>query len=135
MGALKILVADDHTDFRKVVCAFLERLPNINVVGEAEDGVDVIDKTEAFDPDVVLMDISMPLRDGLEATRIIKNRWPTKKVVIATMHDSALYRLQAEEVKADGFIVKSSIRSSLLATFGGGVFSPVYDSVRVQGGK
>ena len=135
MDAMKILIADDHRDFRKVVCDFLRRLPNIVVVGEAEDGVDVIDKTEAFDPDVVLMDISMPLRNGLEATRIIKNRWPTKKVVIATMHDSALYRLQAEQVKADGFIVKSSIRSGLLATFGGGVFSPMYDTVRVQSGK
>lgn len=135
MDAMKVLIADDHRDFRKVVCDFLRRLPNVIVVAEAEDGVDVIDKTEAFDPDVVLMDITMPLRNGLEATRIIKNRWPMKKVVIATMHDSALYRLQAEEVKADGFIVKSSIRSGLLATFGSGVFSPMYDAIRVQSGK
>ncbi len=135
MDAMKVLIADDHKDFRKVVCDFLRHLPNIIVVGEAEDGVDVIVKTEEFDPDVVLMDITMPRRNGLEATRIIKNRWPTKKVVIATMHDSAMYRLQAEEAKADGFIVKSSIRSGLLATFGDGVFSPAHSPVRVGSGK
>jgi DNA-binding NarL/FixJ family response regulator len=132
---MKVLIADDHKDFRKVVCDFLRRLPNIVVVGEAEDGVDVIDKTEAYDPDVVLMDITMPRRNGLEATRIIKRRWPMKKVVIATMHDSALYRLQAEDVKADGFIVKSSIRSGLMATFVDGAFSPVHESFPYSSGK
>lgn len=126
VNAIRILIADDHKDFRNVVREFLSRLPNVIVVGEAEDGVDVIDKTESLDPDIVLMDITMPGRNGLEATRIIKRRWPAKKVVIATMHDGDFYRSQAEEVLADGFIVKSSIRSGLLATFGEGVFSPVY---------
>jgi len=96
VNAIRILIADDHKDFRNVVCEFLNRLPNVIVVGEADDGVDVIDKTESLDPDVVLMDITMPRRNGLEATRIIKKRWPLKKVVIATMHDNAYYRTQAE---------------------------------------
>jgi DNA-binding NarL/FixJ family response regulator len=81
------------------------------------------------------MDITMPRRNGLEATRIIKSRWPSKKIVIATMHDSEYYRAQAEEAHADGFVVKSSIRSGLLATFGQGVFSPVFAAVAVAGGK
>lgn len=135
MNAIRILIADDHKDFRKVVCEFLSRLPNIIVVGEADDGVDVIEKMEECNPDVVLMDITMPGRNGLEATRIIKHRWPEKKVVIATMHDSEFYRTQAEEVRADGFIVKSSIRSGLLATFGQGGFLPVYAAVSAVSGK
>lgn len=135
MDAIRILIADDHRDFRKVVCEFLSRLPNIEVVGEAEDGVDVIDKMDTYDPDVILMDIAMPRRNGLEATRIIKSRWPAKKVVIATMHDADLYRTQAKAVEADGFIVKSSLRSGLLATFGEGVFSPVYAPSAAVSGK
>ena len=135
MSAIRILIADDHKDFRKVVCEFLSRLPNIAVVGEACDGVDVIDKMEVCEPDVVLLDITMPRRNGLEAARIIKDRWPNTKIVIATMHESEHYRLQAEEVMADGFIVKSSIRSGLMATFGQGVFSPVFAAVSVAGGK
>lgn len=135
MNAIRILIADDHKDFRKVVCEFLSRLPNIVVVGEADDGVDVIEKLPACDPDVVLMDITMPRRNGLEATRIIKSRWPEKKVVIATMHDSEYYRSQAEEASADGFIVKSAIRTGLLATFGQGVFSPVFAAASFSSGK
>lgn len=135
MNAIRILIADDHKDFRKVVCEFLSRLPNIVVVGEACDGVDVIDKMEFCDPDVILMDITMPRRNGLDATRIIKTRWPEKKVVIATMHESELYRTQAEEVMADGFIAKSSIRSGLMATFGNGVFSPFITAAAVESGK
>ena len=135
MNPLRILVADDHKDFRKVVSDYLNRLPNIVVVGEASDGVDVIDKMELLDPDVVLMDITMPRRNGLEATRIIKHRWPLKKVVIATMHESELYRAEAKEANADGFIVKSSLRTGLQETFGRGVFSPVTSVSSLSTGK
>lgn len=124
MKAIRILLADDHRDFRKVVSDYLNRLPNVVVVGEACDGVDVIDKMEQLNADIVLMNIMMPLRNGLEATRIIKNRWPSKKVVLVTMHDHPIYRSQAEQAKADGFINKSSLKAGLTAVFGGGSFAP-----------
>jgi len=126
MRAMRILVADDHRDFRKFVSDYLRCMPNVVVVGEAEDGVDVIDKMEGCNPDIVLMDISMPRRNGFDATRIIKERWPSVKVVIATMHDEATYRARAVEADADGFICKSSLRSGLRNVFGSGVFSPVF---------
>ena len=118
MKETRILVADDHRDFRRVVTDFLNGLPNVIVVGEACDGVEVIDKLEQLDADVVLMDITMPRRNGLDATRIIKQRWPLKKVVIATMHESSFYRAQAKEANADGFVLKSSLKDNLRAMFG-----------------
>lgn len=118
MNRIRVLIADDHKDFRKVVHDFLDRLANVSVVGEATDGNDAITKVEKLFPDVVLMDISMPLLNGLEATRIIKQRWPETKVLISTNHDDPLYRKQALEARADGFILKSSMKPSLEATFG-----------------
>jgi DNA-binding NarL/FixJ family response regulator len=100
------------------VTDFLNGLPNVIVVGEACDGVEVIDKMEQLNADVVLMDITMPRRNGLDATRIIKQRWPLKKVVIATMHEGSFYRTQAKEANADGFVLKSSLKDNLRAMFG-----------------
>ena len=113
MGPIKVLIADDHKDFRRVVHNFLNSLPNITVVGEAVDGIDVVLQTELLDPDVVLMDIAMPRRNGLDAARIIKDRWPAKKVVITTMSDNPMYRSQAQQVRADEFILKSSLKPGL----------------------
>ena len=121
----RILIADDHKEFRKVLSEYLNCLPNVIVVGEAADGIEAIEKTEKLDPDVVLMDISMPRCSGLDATRIIKTRWPAKKVVIATMHDNPFYRSEAELARADGFILKSSLKSSLQALIDNSVLSLV----------
>ena len=117
MKRIKVLIADDHRDFRRVVHDFLDQLPNVSVVGEAVDGDDALHKVENLFPDFVLMDISMPLMNGIEATRVIKQRWPGIKVFITTTHDDPMYRKQALEAQADGFILKSSLKTSLEATF------------------
>jgi two-component system, NarL family, nitrate/nitrite response regulator NarL len=109
----KILIADDHIEFRKLVSEYMKCLPNVIVVGEAVDGIDAIEKTKNLNPDIVLMDISMPRCNGLEATRIIKAHWPLTKVIIATMHDNPLYRVEAQRAQADEFILKSSLKTSL----------------------
>jgi len=113
MKRIRVLIADDHVDFRRVVHEFLDKLPEVAVVGEACDGVEAVEKVELLSPDVVLMDIAMPRSNGLEATRIIKSRWPSTRVLIATMHDNPLYRIQALEAKADGFVVKTSLKPML----------------------
>ena len=118
MQTTKVLVVDDHQDFRRIVLDFLNRLPQVSVVGEATNGEEAIEKVEQLSPDVVLMDIAMPKKNGLEATRIIKQRWPAVKILIATTYDNPMYRIQALEAKADGFILKSSLKPGLEATFG-----------------
>jgi DNA-binding NarL/FixJ family response regulator len=115
MKPAKILIVDDHHEFRKTVAEYLNCLPNVVVVGEAADGIDAIEKTEKYNPDIVLMDISMPRCNGLDATRIIKKNWPSKKVVIATLHDNPFYHAEARRARADGYILKSSLKSSLKA--------------------
>jgi DNA-binding NarL/FixJ family response regulator len=118
MASIKVLIADDHRDFRRVVREFLNRIPNVAVVGEATNGGEAVAQVELLFPDVVLMDISMPHMNGLEATRIIKQRWPDTKVLIATTYDDPTYRMQALEARADGYILKGSLKPSLEATFG-----------------
>jgi DNA-binding NarL/FixJ family response regulator len=118
MNRIKVLIADDHRDYRRVVREFLDRMPNVSVVGEAINGGEAVEKVEQLFPDVVLMDIAMPQMNGLEATRIIKQRWPETKVLIATTYDDPTYRLQALEARADGYILKGSLKPSLEATFG-----------------
>ena len=118
MEKIKVLIADDHRDFRRVIRAFLDKLPNVSVVGEACDGGEAIEKVRELIPDVVLMDIAMPNMNGLEATRIIKQQWPETRVLIATSHDEPMYRKEAFEARADGFILKGSLKPTLEATFG-----------------
>lgn len=118
MKTIRILLADDHAEFRRILSEFLTRQPHVEIVGEAVNGKDAVEKTGRFSPDLVLMDISMPLQNGLEATRIIKERWPSTRVLIATMHDNSVYRLQAEEVKADGYVMKSDLKSMLESVLG-----------------
>lgn len=118
MKQIKVLVVDDHRDFRRVVTDFLSWMPNIDIVGEASDGDDAIEKAETLSPDIILMDVMMPKRNGIEATRIIKQRWPDIKVMIEIIYDNPVYRAQALEAKADGCIIKSCMKLGLEATFG-----------------
>jgi DNA-binding NarL/FixJ family response regulator len=118
LDRIKILIADDQWDFRNVLHNFLDGLPNVSVVGEAMNGNDAVNKVEELLPDVVLMDISMPLINGIEATRIIKHRWPATKILVVSNFDDPNYRNQAFEAHADGFISKSTLMPSLEAMFG-----------------
>jgi NarL family two-component system response regulator LiaR len=129
MNRIKVLIVDDHQDFRFIVHKYLDRLPNVSVVGEATNGGEAVERVEQLFPDVVLMDISMPKMNGIEATRIIKQRWPATKVLIATTYDDPTYRLQALEACADGFILKGSLKPSLEATFG---VQHVYPQVSIK---
>jgi DNA-binding NarL/FixJ family response regulator len=112
---IKILLCDDNDNFRQLLTQYIKALPGVEVVGEAIDGVDVIDKTESLNPDLVLMDLSMPNQSGLDATKTIKEKWPNKSVIILTLYEDSVYKELADEFNADGFIAKSSIKTQLPA--------------------
>lgn len=113
--AIKILLCDDNDNFRQLLMQYIHSLPGVEIVGEAVDGVDVIEKTAKLDPDLVLMDLSMPNQSGLDATKTIKERWPNKLVIILTLYEDTVYKELADEFMADGFIAKSSIKTQLPA--------------------
>lgn len=110
---IKILLCDDNDNFRQLLVQYVHTLPGVEIIGEAVDGVDVIEKTEALNPDIVLMDLSMPNQSGLDATKTIKERWPEKSVIILTLYEDSVYKELADEFNADGFIAKSSIKTQL----------------------
>jgi len=115
MNRVKVLLVDDHDRFRQSVASFLNEQSFVEIVGEAVDGDEAIAQTERLHPDLVLMDVDMPNRDGFEATREIKLQCPATKVVILSMHGSDIYRRTAWRYAADGFIDKASLKDELLA--------------------
>lgn len=112
---IKILLCDDNDNFRQLLLQYINSLPGVEIVGEAVDGVDVLEKTISLDPDLILMDLSMPNQSGLDATKTIKEKWPEKSVIILTLYEDSVYKELADEFRADGFIAKSSIKAQLPA--------------------
>jgi signal transduction histidine kinase len=113
---MRILVVDDHEFVRKGICAVLASESAHIVCGEAIDGQDAFEKAQLLRPDVVVMDISMPRLNGLQATREIKRVVPQAEVVIVSQHESAEMVRQALKAGARGFVVKSAVSSKLLST-------------------
>jgi two-component system, NarL family, response regulator NreC len=109
-----VFLADDHTIVRKGLLSLLLDREDINVVGEAENGRDAVIQIEQLQPDVVVMDITMPLLNGLEATRQIKRRWPHIQVVILTVHTAEEYIFQILQAGASGYIVKQAAPKELI---------------------
>ncbi len=106
MEPLRILLVDDHLLFRKGLMRLLDVQPAFRVVGEARDGLEAIEEARQLRPDVVLMDISMPDCDGLEATRRIKARMPDVKVVMLTVSDREQDLVAAVRAGAEGYLLK-----------------------------
>ncbi|MFC1978385.1 response regulator [Chloroflexota bacterium] len=110
---IKVLIVDDHAVVREGVCALLGLQDDIQVIGEAVDGQDAIEKVGKLTPDVVLMDIAMPIMNGLEATKQIMNKYPETKILILTQHDEPDNMYVAKQIGAQGFIPKRAASSDL----------------------
>lgn len=115
---MRILVVDDHELVRKGICALLASDPRLTVCGEAMDGREAVEKTKALRPDVVIMDISMPNMNGIEATREIKSSQSGAEIVIVSQHSAPEMVRQALNAGARAYVVKSSISRDLLEAIG-----------------
>jgi DNA-binding NarL/FixJ family response regulator len=113
MQKIRVLVVDDHTIVRDGICALLALAGDIEVVGEAINGSEALKMVKELIPDVVLMDIAMPIMGGLEATRRIHKEFPTTKVLVLTQYDDKEYVFPVIEAGASGFISKAAASSEL----------------------
>ena len=111
---IRVLVVDDHAILRDGIRSILESQEDVIVVGEASDGAEALEFVSKLLPDIVLMDISMPNTNGLEATRLIKERFPQVKVLILTQHDNREYIAPALGAGASGYVLKRSGRREML---------------------
>ncbi len=115
MDKIKILLVDDHAIMRDGIRALLSLYDDIEIVGEASEGTEAIEKTQELMPDVVVMDIAMPGMDGLEATRRIKKNNPEVKILVLTQHDNREYILSAIKAGTAGYIPKKALGSELVS--------------------
>jgi DNA-binding NarL/FixJ family response regulator len=108
MERIKVLIADDHRVVREGLMAILKTKENIDVVGEAQDGQEAIEKVRTLEPDVILMDVSMPRMGGVEATRQIKREFPHIGIIALTMYDEQQYIFDLVRAGATGYLLKDT---------------------------
>jgi DNA-binding NarL/FixJ family response regulator len=111
---LRVLIADDHGIVRSGVKLLLDRQPDIDVVAEAEDGVEAVEKVIEHRPDVAVLDVSMPRMTGLQATHEIKQQAPDTQVLILSMHDDERYLFEALRAGAAGYVLKRAADQDLV---------------------
>jgi two-component system, NarL family, response regulator NreC len=114
MKKLRILLADDHIVVRTGLRALLERQPNLEVVGESENGRETVELVASLGPDVVVMDVAMPVLNGIEATKTIVTQRPATAVVILSMHADESYVMRALKAGARGYLLKDSAAADLI---------------------
>jgi two-component system, NarL family, response regulator NreC len=115
MKKLRILLADDHVVMRKGLRALLERQSNLEVIGESENGRETIDLAASLIPDVVVMDVGMPVLNGIEATKTIVTQNPQISVIILSMHVDESYVMRALKAGARGYLLKDSAPADLMS--------------------
>ncbi len=111
---IRLLIADDHAVVRKGLMTLLEDEPDLDIVGEATDGQDAVEKTAALRPDIVLLDLTMPRLSGLEAARIMTNRHPATRPLVFSMHNNQEYIVNAVEAGAWGYLLKDTTKEEIL---------------------
>lgn len=115
MERIRVLIAEDHTIVRQGLSALLRSEPEIEVVGEASDGIEAVDMAQRLKPDIVLMDIGMRNLNGIEATRKIKKLFPHMKVLVLTVYDNEECIFQILRAGASGYLVKDSAMTELIS--------------------
>lgn len=134
MSSIRIVLADDHTILRNGLRAVLERQPDFEVVGEASNGREAIEVVEREKPEVVLLDIAMPILNGIEAAKRISAEHPSTAVMILSMHSDEGYILRSLRAGARGYLLKDSAERDLIQAIravcsGKAFFSPAVSKV------
>lgn len=126
MSPIRVLLADDHMVVRIGLKALIDSEPDMTVIGEAENGLQAIERAHTLCPDVIVMDISMPEMDGLEATRRIRAELPECHILILTVHAQEKYLFPVLKAGGAGYVLKSTVDTELLDAIrtvaDGGVF-------------
>jgi DNA-binding NarL/FixJ family response regulator len=132
-NTIRVTLADDHTLVRAGIRALLDRLPEVEVVGEAGDGREVLRLVNACQPNVVLMDIGMPGLNGLETTARLVQEFPGVRVIILSMHSNEEYVWRAMKAGASGYLLKRSATAELETALKRVVHSQIYLSREISG--
>ncbi|MBW2337719.1 MAG: response regulator transcription factor [Deltaproteobacteria bacterium] len=114
MGNLRIVLAEDHTILREGLRALLSADPAFEIIGEAQDGREAVRCVEKLEPDLLLMDLSMPRMSGMDAIREIKKRYPEIKIIALTVHKTEEYLLATLQAGADGYVLKDATHNELV---------------------
>jgi DNA-binding NarL/FixJ family response regulator len=114
MRKIKILITDDHAVVRKGLKMLLEDEPNIEIVGEAIDGIDALEKIAVLMPNIIILDLTMPNMNGIEASKHISANYPTVKIVVFSMHNDTDYILKSVENGASGYLMKDSNKEEIM---------------------
>jgi DNA-binding NarL/FixJ family response regulator len=134
MGTYNLVLVDDHTMFREGVRKIIEKIEDVQISGEAGDGLELLQLLKDSSPDLIILDLSMPNMRGLEAIREIKRICPQTKILVLTMHKKKEFIRQVLEDGADGFLSKDDASSELIRAIrtikqGGRYFSPVLSNI------
>lgn len=129
---ITIFLADDHTIVRQGLAKLLEGEPGLRVIGEAENGRETVRQVEKLKPDIVLMDIAMPLLNGIEATRQIRKVSPKTKVIILSMHSHDRYISELFSIGASGYLLKDSTGLDIIKAINAAVKGDTYLSPSIS---
>ena len=115
MSSLRVLVVEDFAPFRQFICSTLAKKPDLQVICEASDGLEAVQKAEELRPDLILLDIGLPTLNGIEAARRIRKLSPESKIIFLTQESSPDVVQQALSLGAWGYVLKSRAAGELLA--------------------
>jgi DNA-binding NarL/FixJ family response regulator len=113
--SVRVLVVDDYERFRRFVCSTLQKRPELQVIGEASDGLEAVQKAEELKPDLIVLDLGLPILNGIEAARRIRKLSPESKILIVSQEPDADLVQEALRIGALGYVVKTNAGIELLS--------------------